>query len=225
MQLLIACCALLLLTGCVTVSDQQKPAQSDPIAMSEARLALALSYIEAQKMTQAKANIDRALSHAPNYYKAQLSLAYYYERVNEPTLAQKAYKHALKSNSNNGYVLNNYGTFLCKQHDYQQADHYLIMATKQEGYYLSANSYENAGLCALKDNKPDQAYRYFQHALNHEPQRLQSTLQLIDLDIKRNNLNQAKLRVSELHQHHQPTPASIALMMQIEQQNMTPLIK
>ncbi|HCE3083595.1 TPA: type IV pilus biogenesis/stability protein PilW, partial [Vibrio parahaemolyticus] len=72
------------LVGCVTVKENGAPiVKADPVAMAESRIALGLGYLEGGNMIRAHDNLQQALSHAPQYYRAQLSMAHYYETVGE----------------------------------------------------------------------------------------------------------------------------------------------
>ncbi|MCQ6508114.1 tetratricopeptide repeat protein, partial [Vibrio parahaemolyticus] len=73
-------------------------------------------------MIRAHDNLKQALSHAPQYYRSQLSMAHYYETVGEDAKSEDMYKRSLRQHNKKGNVLNNYGTFICKRGDFQQAD-------------------------------------------------------------------------------------------------------
>lgn len=125
------------LVGCVTVKENGAPiVKADPVAMAESRIALGLGYLEGGNMIRAHDNLQQALSHAPQYYRAQLSMAHYYETVGEDAKAEDMYKRSLRQHTKNGNVLNNYGTFLCKRGDFQQADQMFNRAIEQPYYYL-----------------------------------------------------------------------------------------
>ncbi|MGC9462046.1 type IV pilus biogenesis/stability protein PilW, partial [Vibrio genomosp. F10 str. 9ZD137] len=73
------------ITGCVTVTNgDETPTKASSIDMAETRLALGLGYLEKGNMIRARENLEKALKHAPNYYRTQLSMAHYYEAVGEP---------------------------------------------------------------------------------------------------------------------------------------------
>lgn len=176
---------IIALAGCVTVTETAGNAtQSDPTEMAEARIALGLGYLENGSMIKARENLEKALQHAPDYYRSQLSMAHYYEAVGENDSARKMYRTALSEHPKNGNVLNNFGTFLCKQGEYDTADQYFRRAVEQPYYYLISASYENAGLCALKAGKTDNAREYFKRAIDHDPNRLLSILQLTKMEIE-----------------------------------------
>lgn len=208
---------IIALTGCVTVTETAGNAtQSDPTEMAEARIALGLGYLENGSMIKARENLEKALQHAPDYYRSQLSMAHYYEAVGENDSARKMYRTALSKHPKNGNVLNNFGTFLCKQGEYDTADQYFRRAVEQPYYYLISASYENAGLCALKAGKTDNAREYFKRAIDHDPNRLLSILQLTKMEIEAGDYTPARLRLMDLNQRYGYQKASLKLLIELE---------
>ncbi|ENM3738440.1 type IV pilus biogenesis/stability protein PilW [Vibrio cholerae] len=208
---------IIALAGCVTVTETAgNTAQSDPTEMAEARIALGLGYLENGSMIKARENLEKALQHAPDYYRSQLSMAHYYEAVGENDSARKMYRTALSKHPKNGNVLNNFGTFLCKQGEYDTADQYFRRAVEQPYYYLISASYENAGLCALKAGKTDNAREYFKRAIDHDPNRLLSILQLTKMEIEAGNYTPARLRLMDLNQRYGYQKASLTLLIELE---------
>ncbi|EJL6267738.1 type IV pilus biogenesis/stability protein PilW [Vibrio cholerae] len=208
---------IIALAGCVTVTETAGNAtQSDPTEMAEARIALGLGYLENGSMIKARENLEKALQHAPDYYRSQLSMAHYYEAVGENDSARKMYRTALSEHPKNGNVLNNFGTFLCKQGEYDTADQYFRRAVEQPYYYLISASYENAGLCALKAGKTDNAREYFKRAIDHDPNRLLSILQLTKMEIEAGDYTPARLRLMDLNQRYGYQKTSLKLLIELE---------
>ncbi|NOH67656.1 type IV pilus biogenesis/stability protein PilW [Vibrio rotiferianus] len=209
-------CALVMLNGCVTVNEGEPTQKADPIAMAESRIALGLGYLENGNMIRAHDNLQQALSHAPQYYRTQLSMAHYYETVGEVDKAESMYKRSLRQHTKNGNVLNNYGTFLCKQGKYEQADKMFTRAIEQPYYYLIPASYENAAFCALKSQQPKRAKYYFERAINHDPHRPKSILQLAKLEIDDGEYTDARIRLMRFHQTYGLKKPSLQLMVELE---------
>lgn len=204
--------------GCVTVNENGPVVEADPVTMAESRIALGLGYLNSGSMIRAHDNLQQALTHAPNYYRAQLAMAHYYEGVGEESKAENIYKRSLRQHSKNGNVLNNYGTFLCKRGDYPQADKMFNRAIEQPYYYLIPASYENAGFCALKSKNPDKAKYYFSRAIEHDPHRPKSILQLAKLEIDSGNYTDARLRLMRFNQMYGVKRPSLQLMVELERE-------
>lgn len=150
-----ACMAIVLLAAC---SSQQESSSEPEFNRSEAvkaRINLALAYLEQNDFPKAKQNIDKALAHDGKDYLPYSVLAYYYQQTGEVENAEKAYQQALNLSENRPDVLNNYGTFLCKQGQFQQAYQQFEQAVKSpKTYYHQADSLENIILCAKKEPNP-----------------------------------------------------------------------
>jgi|MDTG01.5.fsa_nt_gb type IV pilus assembly protein PilF len=185
------CFLSLFIVGC-TAPTQQLYGRAD------ARIALGIKYLDMGNMVKAKFNLMSAQKHAPSYYKVTLALAHYYEKVNESKLASNLFKQALEKEPNNGEILNNFAKFLCNRGHYEQAKTLFAKATRQLEYLHTALSYENAALCALKYKDIQSAAKLFNKALNHDPNRTKSTLNLAKIDIANGKTQQAKVRLASL---------------------------
>ncbi|OSP13325.1 type IV pilus biogenesis/stability protein PilW [Vibrio alginolyticus] len=205
------------LVGCVTVKEDGSPVvKTDPVAMAESRIALGLGYLDGGNMIRAHDNLQQALNHAPQYYRAQLSMAHYYETVGEDIKAEQMYKRSLRQHTKNGNVLNNYGTFLCKRGDFEKADQMFNRAIEQPYYYLIPASYENAAFCALKSQDKDKARYYFTRAIEHDPHRPKSILQLAKIEIDSGDYTEARIRLMRFNQMYGVKKPSLQLMIQLE---------
>ncbi|MCR9514492.1 type IV pilus biogenesis/stability protein PilW [Vibrio alginolyticus] len=205
------------LVSCVTVKEDGSPVvKADPVAMAESRIALGLGYLDGGNMIRAHDNLQQALNHAPQYYRAQLSMAHYYETVGEDIKAEQMYKRSLRQHTKNGNVLNNYGTFLCKRGDFEKADQMFNRAIEQPYYYLIPASYENAAFCALKSQDKDKARYYFTRAIDHDPHRPKSILQLAKIEIDSGDYTEARIRLMRFNQMYGVKKPSLQLMIQLE---------
>lgn len=207
----------LALTGCVTVESTPKPEHvANDTERAESRIALGLGYLGQGNMIRARENLELALKHSPSYYRAQISMAHYYEQVGEEEAADRMYARSLRQHPKNGNVLNNYGAFLCKQGEFEKADHYFNKAIEQPYYYLVSASYENAALCAIKANQTDKAIHYLQRTLDHDPNRSRAVLYLAKLEIETEQYQQARIRLMQFHRQYGVKEASLQLLADLE---------
>ncbi|AUI66426.1 MULTISPECIES: type IV pilus biogenesis/stability protein PilW [Glaesserella] len=144
---------VLWLTACQAPTEQTTFNRSEAV---KARINLALAYLEQSDFPKAKENIDKALEHDNKDYLPHSVLAYYYQQIGDYSKAEHTYQQAIelsKPHSKNAQarpdVLNNYGTFLCKQKQFDKAYQQFDTAlTSQESYYNQADTLENVALCA-----------------------------------------------------------------------------
>ena len=137
-----------------------------------------MGFLQQQDGSQAKLNLDKALSYAPKYYLVHAALAYFYQQQGDVEHAKQSYLTAIKLDDKQGDVFNNFGAFLCSQGEYQAAYEQFKQALKSPNYYHQGDTYENLALCALSA-KDHQIYRENLAALEKiEPMRAKKLAQL-----------------------------------------------
>lgn len=215
--------SLILLTACVstetTVTNKNSGAGQnmtfDPKSASDTRIKLALLYLQKDNMQQAKENIEKAIEYQPNDAKIYRVFAYYYQRVNEQDKAEELYKKSLSLDSKNADTYNNYGTFLCKQGRYEEAEKAFLTAVEQSSYSSVANTYENAGVCAEKAEATDKALFYYEYALSHNPHKTYLNLSLAKLHLDKKEYKAARLNIFNYHKKNKKTAQSLWLLIRL----------
>lgn len=208
---------LLLLSACVSsattvttksVGSGHKMA-FDPQGAADTRIKLALLYLQKNNMQQAKENIEKALEYQPDDANIYRIFAYYYQRVNEENKAETLYKKSLALDSKNPDTYNNYGTFLCQQARYAEAEKAFLTALKQATYTAVANTYENAGTCSEKAGDADKAIFYYQYALSHNPNKSYLHLTLAKLSISNKDYAAARLHLFDFQKKNKESAESL----------------
>lgn len=183
--------------GCVTEqsyidSNQQvRSLAFDKEDAAKSRLLLGLGYLRNENYPQAKFNLDKALKYAPMRADVHSSLAYYYQAVGDVVKAEQSYLKSLQIGPNNPNTLNNYAVFLCKLTDYKQAIMRFKQAIAIPSYSQVAESYENMALCMLKSGDFDGAVISLTQSYQHNPNRMQTLLELISVHYAMGNQAQA----------------------------------
>ncbi|MDW6093113.1 type IV pilus biogenesis/stability protein PilW, partial [Vibrio rhizosphaerae] len=201
-----------IISGC----SHTAPGTAEHHRIADARITLSIAYLQRHEPQKALSNLIQAAEIAPHYIRLQLAQAYYYEKVGEIDKAKQQYILALSEHPNHPDVYNNYGTFLCKQGDVKQAQHYFAEVYSRKNYPQIAASYENAALCALKSGHTLQASQFFVQALNHDPKRFQSQFYLIEIAIKARQFSIARTRLATFVQDFGTTEQSLAFQRQLD---------
>ena len=81
------------------------------------------------------------------------ALAHYYQQQGEIENAHREYEIAVNLNHKQGDVHNNFGTFLCSQKKFEQAQQQFELALNSPNYYHQADTFENIVLCAYSAQK------------------------------------------------------------------------
>lgn len=176
----ISLCSLLVLTGCVseqTYVGSDKPVSDrtfDNIEAARTRISLGLNYLRRGDTSQAKYNLERARSFAPNSAEVHSALAYYYQSVGENKQAEEYFRLAIQKDANYADAYNNYGAFLCQLERYDEAEQLLLKAISRPGYIRVAESYENLALCQLQQNNFNKAKGYLDSSTSHNTTRITS---------------------------------------------------
>lgn len=178
----------LIVLGCQhNEEDENESTSNKKVDLSKAasyNVQLGLGYLKQGDRSRAKKKLLTALDQEPHSAEVNAALAYYFEQSSEIDEARKYYLKALSLSSNGGAQLNNYGTFLCRQGEYEKAETYFLKAVKDMQYVHTAGAYENAGLCALAIPNNEKAKLYFSKALKQDPSRRGSLYELVKLESK-----------------------------------------
>ncbi|AUX73402.1 type IV pilus biogenesis/stability protein PilW [Erwinia pyrifoliae] len=157
----LAAMLLLLLVGCQTSPQRH--------VRVETRIQLGLAYLSKGNMDAARRNLQRALSQAPDDYRVQLAMARYQQQTGDRSRAEHHYHRALAQAPSNGYVLNNYGAFLCGLGQYDAAQRQFSLARKDSANGLRADSVENSGYCFLNAGQQEKARQALVDAVQTDP--------------------------------------------------------
>jgi len=181
----------------------------DPQIAAETRLKLALLYLENKQMQLAKENLDQAKQYQPNNAKVFHIFAYYYQQVNEDENAETYYKKSISVDADNGDTYHNYGTFLCAQARYKEADELFLKAISLPHYNRVADTYTNAALCAQENKNYYKAIDYGEHALSHNPKNIDLNLFLAALNITVKKYDAAMSYLINFQRISEPTAESL----------------
>lgn len=181
-RLFIALIIVSTLTSCTTevVSGKVQKAP-DYKRASEINVQLGLNALQRGEMARAKEKFLLALKQDPDSTTASGAMGYYLERTGNMKQAESYYKKAIDLADVKAGAENNYGTFLCRQKRYNQADYYFQQAAVDENYVHPDKAYVNAGVCALLVPDRAKAQQYFQQALEKNPNSPQALLELAKL--------------------------------------------
>lgn len=176
--------------------EQPKRAQKRTDAATY-NVQLGLAYLKQDDRPRAKRKLLTALDLAPHSPEVNAAMAYYLEKTGEINKARLFYQKALAYAPNSGAQLNNYGTFLCRQGNYQEAERYFLKAVKDVRYVNTAGAYENAGLCTAAIPDYDKAKHYFAKALEQDSRRKQALYELVTIELKENQVERALMNLQK----------------------------
>lgn len=184
---------------------------------AKTRLSLGLTYLENGNFSQAKFNLDKALEFAPRSAQNHYGMAYYYQTVEDFTLAEQSYQTAMDLAPRDADIANSYGAFLCARGKYAKAKKYFEQAINSDSYISAAETYENLALCSQRHGQLQEALDYLNSALNHQPGRAKSLFLLADLYLADNQLDKARDAMARYEKVSRVSGESLWLASRIEQ--------
>jgi type IV pilus assembly protein PilF len=161
MKYLVAIIIIILLSACSS-NTLQYP--SSKALASRTHVNLGLYYLQNGDLILAKSKLLLALEENPKDFLVNDAFGFFLETTGNVVLAKKYYQLAIKYAPNNGEALNNYGTFLYRQKDFNGALQYFLKATADLHYLYISKANNNAALVAYKLNNPKLARSYLAKA-------------------------------------------------------------
>lgn len=160
-------------------------------------LQLGLSYLKQGDKPRAKLKLLKALKAAPDSPDVNSAMAFFLENTGYISEAKKYYRASIRLSGHGAAQLNNYGTFLCRQGQYREAEKYFLQAAADVRYVNSATAYENAGLCIARLPDFDRAKEYFQRSLQQDSAREQSLKALVQIEMRQKHYSSVLARLRE----------------------------
>ena len=187
----------------------------DLLKAAKLNIELGLTYLNEGYVERAKTKLNHALKLAPQLSDAHYAMGYYYEKVGENQKAEEFYRKGISLNRDGGKEHNNYGTFLCRQKRYRESEKEFLLALKDPSYVNTAEVLENAGLCVMAIPDANGAARYFERALQHDPKRPSTLLELAILRWQQGRHLEAKEYYARYQRVGQPNQRSLLLGIEI----------
>jgi type IV pilus assembly protein PilF len=153
---------------------------------------LGVGYLQQGDVQRAKQKLLLAQAQAPDSAQVQDAMGYFHENTGDNQAAATSYLQAINLDPKSGAAQNNYGAFLCRTGHYQESVQHFLLAVQDPNYLNTAEAYENAGLCAMQIPDVTNAQNYFLQAVQHDPRRANSYLELAQITFDQNNLAQAQ---------------------------------
>jgi type IV pilus assembly protein PilF len=209
----------LVLAACSTGSTRERSAQpgAKRSSAAEVNVSLGQAYMQQGKNDIAMEKLLRALELDPRYAPGHTVIAVLYERLGDATRAAEHYQRATELAPRSGDTNNNYGTFLCGQQRYAEADRYFERALADPFYGTPAVAWANRGSCALRAGREDDAEQALRRAAQYDPKMPEPLYLLADILHRKGDHFHARAFVQRYEGSGQATAESLLLAMRIEQ--------
>ena len=214
---------VLLLTGCQSTGvrsdfgeqqgDIENETQHGP---GDVYVKLAIAYMQDGQLDVAMQKIMQGIDVEPDNGEAYNVLALLYQRLGETRLAEENFKHAARLEPRNPYIRNAYGSFLCGQKRFDDADKQFRDALANPLYRTPEIALTNAGICAKQKGDPAAAEEYLRRALERQPLFPQALFQMAQLSYEQGKLLVARGYLQRYQAVAKHTPQTLWLGIQTE---------
>lgn len=168
----------LVLTGCAaTNSSESDPRRSgsavdrvSPVRAAEVNTRLGVGYFERGDVQIAMEKLELAVQQDPKHVPAHLALGIVYQSINRNERALRHLETAVELAPEDGGAHNSYAALLCEVGRYDEADRHFRAALNDPFYSTPGVALANAGSCARRDGRDEEAERYLREALEYDPQ-------------------------------------------------------
>jgi len=167
----------------------------DSTGASAANLQLGISYMQQGNLSLAREKIDKALKQDPKNPDARTAAAMLEERLGNLRKAEEQHRAAIRLGPGRPELSNNYAVFLCRTGKYKEGVKMLVAVAANKLYPTPYAAFTNAGVCARADKQIDVAAGYFRRALQERPNHAEAVVQLVDLEVSRGRLPEARAQV------------------------------
>ena len=215
-RLVVLAAAAPLCTACVTESGSGRVLKESPDDAAAYNYQLGVEYLRNGKLRQARERLESSVRQNPDVAQTHVTLAILYQRIDEPDLADRSYRNAMRVAPDEASVQNSYAVYLCGKRRFDQAERYFVRAARNPLYSTPAAALTNAGVCMRSKPDLDAAERYFREALDIDESFADALIQLADLQMKTGNLLSARAFMQRLLAAREPTAESLLLGWRIE---------
>ena len=213
---------LITLTACNqlrpgTANRNIRPSQTTN-EISASNLDLGIAYLKQGAYEKALEKLEKARQADPGYSPTYNALGLLYQQLGDYNKAEENFKRALDFNGNDSSTLNNYGRFLCQQGRIDEAEKTFIRSAENPLYESPEIAITNAGLCLYKNNKENDAEKYFRQALQLNPRIPQALIKMCEINFDKHNYLSARAYLQRYQETARHTAKSLWLGIQIEQE-------
>lgn len=216
--------AALMLAGCQEGGVREAPQQGEVVATPQQQDSKAAIYAELAAEYMREGNYRLALENAnktlqvdPGYIQGYLVAALIQQRLGQAGQAERYFQLGLAKAPQDPYLLNAYGTFLCAQDRYQEAEQQLLKAANNPLYETPWAALTNAANCAIAAGDLDKGEGYLRAALRRNPAFTAALGRMAELQLQRDNPQLARAFLQRYSAEAPHTAKTLQLGIAIEQ--------
>jgi type IV pilus assembly protein PilF len=179
---------------------------------------LSAAYLRDRNFQEAYLNAKKAVMVDSSSSNAHFMLALVHQQLGQLDQAEKAYRKAISLDPRNPTALNAYGSFLCEQKRYADADGYFRRALDNPLYNTPWLAWHNAGSCREMAGDPQGAENDYRNALQSNPRFGPSLLGMAKASFEQGNYLSARAYLQRYAEVSPHTAESLWLGVRTENQ-------
>lgn len=221
---LVAVALATLLAACASGGEMRQTASSGGESAGKGEEAarvnteLGQKYMQQGKLELALEKLQRALVLDPKFVDAHTVIAVLYERIGDTRQAEEHYRRAAQLRPKSGAENNNYGAFLCQAGRYDEAAKHFERAVTDPFYQTPVVALTNAGTCAIKGGRLDEAERDLRLAVERSPDNAEALFQLASVLYRKGEYFRARAFVQRFESVGAMRPEALLLARNVELQ-------
>lgn len=187
-----------------------------PVRAAELNTRLGIGYLERGDTQLALEKLQRAVDQDPEHVPAHMGLGIIYEQIGDDDKALDHLQRAVRLAPEDGAAHNSYATLLCRNRQFDQADRHFREALNDPFYATPEVILANAGACARRAGKTEEAEEYLREALSIDPNDELALYHMANLSYQQGDAFRARAFYQRLEAVAQPEPGFLMLGYRIE---------
>ena len=202
----------LFLISCVTTEETLFSKSSNTDKEVEARVQIAVSYLQDNKPDMALVHLKDALDVDPKSARVNEITALSLEQTGEFDLARKHFNLMLKYKPEYTRGRSNYGSFLIRRNDYQEAYDQFSIVVDDIYFKGRAIAFKQLGYSAAKLGKFDEVEPAYQRAVGLDSSLSSAKLELAEIKYNHQEYADAQVYLDGYRKQVQPASAKALLL-------------
>jgi type IV pilus assembly protein PilF len=201
-------------------SDRRGSARADSQARrnnSDVLVELGQRYYSRGEYQVALEKLQSAIEIDATSASAHTVIAILYETIGDTAKAADHYRRSVQFGGRTGDILNNYGSWLCRQRRYAEADEHFRRAISDPFYKSPEAALANAGTCALAAGRYDSAENYLRQVLEARPDDDQALLGMAELSFFKEDYLRARAFLQRAESRAPLSRSALELAVKIEE--------
>ena len=197
-----------LLTGCAASGVNR-------VEASDVNAELGIRYLQNGRLQLANEKLTKSITQNPNSAKSNHYFALLQQKLGDNNKAEVYFTKAIRLDSKNPELRNNYGSFLCKNKQTNKAINQFLIAVKDPLYRTPAYAYTNAGICLKEVGNNTRAEKFLRLALKKSPTFPSALLEMASVYNDRGIYPKAQAFMLRYENVGQSTPKALKLCAEI----------